>query len=52
MVKIIFELKNLTNNDTRKVVARNINEACEKLNWQRANIILVSRKVMPDDWEE
>ena len=50
-MKTIFTIRNITTNETRKVVGRNIDEVCNKLHWQKKNIVLVDRKNMPDDFD-
>lgn len=51
-MKILFELRNIPINEVRKVIARNVPEACERLSWQRKNVVLITKKVMPDDFDE
>ena len=47
-----YEIRNLTNNEIGTTVARNLDEACQNLGWQRRRITLVSNKVLTPEQAE
>lgn len=50
-MKTLFVLRNIPINEIGKVVARNLDDALERLNWRKKNIRLIEKKALPDDAE-